>query len=436
MFPGFSLAAQGDTILVSRKSALDGGAGANDRSDNPAISGNGRYVAFQSDANNLSTADDNSVYNIFLRDTERRSTVLVSRESAATGGEGANNYSFHPAVSADGRYVAFQSSASNLGSQDDDDYDDIFLRDVQARTTTLVSRDEGPDGEESNNYSSNPSISADGRWVAFDSTATNWFGSCSCARRHIWVRDVVGAHTVLISRQSWDGSGSDDEPGNAYSLNPSISADGRHVAFESAATNLSTDDFDSTKDVFVRHRPTLTTELVSRADGPNGQAAGDDAAKASISADGGSVVFESPAKNLSGVDDAEWDVFMRDLAGDKTILVSRQSQSDGGAGANGDSREPSTSGDGRYVAFTCNCGNLGFVPRATPNVVVRDVVARTTRLAARQSPSDGGGVADGFSAYASISRSGRFVAFLSGARNLSNADDDSFDIFRHDFLGP
>ena len=153
---------------TTRVSVGPGNAQGNGRSFIPALSADGRYAAFYSDASNLVAGDTNGARDVFVRDLQTGETTRVS---VSTSGAEANGDSFAPAVSSDGRFVAFASSASNLVDGDTNDANDVFVRDRQTNTTTRVSV--GFDGSQANGGSDQPSLSGDGRLVAFTSAATN-----------------------------------------------------------------------------------------------------------------------------------------------------------------------------------------------------------------------------------------------------------------------
>ena len=209
-------------------------------------------------------------------------------------------------ISADGRRVAFDSDASNLTRGDHNREGDVFVRDLRARTTTLVSRASGAHGAKGDNYSDSALISADGRSVAFDSNADNLVRGGS---RHsaLYVRNLRTRTTTLVSR----ASGPDGALPNHDSELDSISGDGNRVAFETTASNLSPDDTDHALDIYVRSVAAQTTRLVSRASGPNGAKGNDGSVDAEITADGHRVFFSSGATNLTA--DLHGGVFQRDL---------------------------------------------------------------------------------------------------------------------------
>ena len=392
------------TILVSRAAGSDGDKG-NQASDNPEISLNGRLVAFDSLATNLHSDDDDTVGDVFVRDWQSFTTTLVSRADGAAGAAG-NGSSDIPAISADGRFAAFGSTATNLHPADSDITEDIFRRDVQAGTTTLASRSSGAD-EKGNLDSTGPAISADGRFVSFDSLASNLDPDDTgpIVIQDVFVRDVQAGMTTVASR----ASGADGARGNDFSGFSSISGNGRLVTFVSDATNLHPDDGDSTSDVFLRSLDADTTTLVSRADGPDGDKGNGTSFPGAISAHGRFVAFSSTASNLDSDDtDAIEDVFVRDLQMHMTTLVSRGTAGEKG---NASSFEPAISADGRFVAFTSNASNLHPADTdLTEDVFVRDLQTSTTTLVSRASGADGP-KANLASFTPAISADGRFVAF-------------------------
>jgi Tol biopolymer transport system component len=415
-----------ETTLVSRQSASAGGAGGTGGSSKAAISANGRYIAFASDSDNLSDIDNDGFSNVFVRDTRAGETTLVSRQSAGEGGAGADAVSFNASISADGRYVAFASDADNLSASDSDAQlgVDVFVRDLEAHTTTLVSRQgAGQGGAGGDEFSNFPSISADGRYVTFVSDADNLSTADVEEVVDVFVRDLQSNTTTLVSRQSGSGgAGADD-----VSSFPAISPDGRYVAFQSSADNLSTADDNAVRNIFVRDTQSNTTTLVSRQSGAGGAGADGASSEAAISAGGRYVAFQSDADNLSAADDNRFtNLFVRDLQSSTATLVSRQSAGQGGAPADGVSGFPAISADGRYVAFQSDAENLSGGDAVVRDVFVRDLDANETSLVSRQSAKAGGVGGDGSSFLAAISPDGRYVAFDSGADNLDPASDDVF----------
>jgi Tol biopolymer transport system component len=423
VFVAAASGAKDDLDLVSRAPT---GAKGNGSSFKPAVSADGRYVAFISSAANLDRDDGDATTDVFVRDLVANTTTLVSRAAGASGAKG-NFISDQPAISAGGRFVAFISGASNLDPDDGDTTLDVFVRDLVANTTTLVSRATGATGAKSNSPSTEPAISADGRFVAFASSASNLDPDGDSAA-HVFVRDLVANTTTLVSR----ATGATGAKGNSVSTEPAISADGRFVAFHSLASNLDPDDGDANFDVFVRDLQTNTTTLVSRAGGAAGAKGNDFSFAPAVSADGRFVAFASWASNLDPDDgDDITDVFVRDLVANTTTLVSRAGGAAGAKG-DGDSFGPAISADGRFVAFPSNAANLDPDDGdATLDVVVRDLRAGTTALVSRAAAAGAKGNDDSFTA--ALSADGRFVAFDSLASNLDPDDGDAFrDVFVRD----
>ena len=300
--------ATGQTTLVT---VASDGSQSNGASHHASISGNGRYVAFQSEASNLVSGDTNNTFDVFVHD---RKTGQTTRVSVRSNGSQGNDLSLHPAISANGRYVAFDSFASNLVSDDtntcgpytDGTCPDIFVHDRETGQTSRISV--ASDGTQANGYSDIPSISANGRYVAFHSFATNLVSDDTNFAADIFVHDRVTGQTTLVSVASDGTQGNDNSDGF------SLSANGRYVAFHSFAANLLSGDTNSTSDVFIHDRASGQTTRVSVAS--NGTQGNGGSYDPSISATGGSVAFYSDASNLvSGDTNSIGDVFVHDRQG-------------------------------------------------------------------------------------------------------------------------
>jgi Tol biopolymer transport system component len=336
-----------------------------------AISANGRYVVFVSDARNLVSGDTNRATDVFLHD---RTTGATTRVSVSSSGRQANGGSAYPAISADGRYVAFQSIASNLVRHDTNRLIDVFVRDLRTGKTTRVSLDSrGRQARCNLDYceSTEPALSAHGRYVAFESSATNLVRHDTNRLADVFVRDRGTGKTTRVSVDSHGRQGGRDRTNNGSNA-PAISANGRYVIFHSADSNLVRADTNRTFDIFLHDRLTRRTTRVSV--GNDGrQANGENLGPASISSDGRYVAFASLASNLVTGDANEiTDVFVRDLAAGRTILASLgdrgQQGTDGSAPA-----AVAFSADDRYLAFSSGSPNL--VPGDTntvPDAFVRD----------------------------------------------------------------
>jgi VCBS repeat-containing protein len=213
------------TGLTTRESVASDGTPGNSTSYLAVLSGDGRYVAFVSLASNLVAGDTNQASDAFVHD---RQTGQTSRVSVASNGAQSNAHSFSAALSADGRYVAFWSSAANLVAGDTGSYEDVFVHDRQTGQTSRVSV--ASDGGETNGYSSHPELSADGRYVAFVSTASNLVAGDTDQVNDVFIYDRLTAQTVLLSVAS-DGSSWTNHIDNNMPV--ALSGDGRFVAFTS-----------------------------------------------------------------------------------------------------------------------------------------------------------------------------------------------------------
>jgi len=381
-----------------------------------AISTDGRCVAFHSEATNLVSGDTNGFGDIFVHDRLLGTTEIVS---IAPGGALGNGTSTEPDISADGRYVVFHSSASNLVVGDTNGAPDVFVHDRQLGTNERVSVDSS--GAQSNGQSLSPCVSGDGRYTAFYSIATNLVAGDTNGIADVFVHDRQLGTTERVS-VSIGGA-----QGNAASFHPRLSYDGRYVAFHSSATNLVAGDVNGFPDVFVRDRQLGTTELVSLSSG--GAQGNFSSNVGGISDDGRYVAFSSGASNLvAGDTNAVNDVFLRDRQAGTTERVSISS---GGAQANGSTGSSDISADGRFVAFDGGASNL--VPGDTngdSDVFVRDVQLATTT---RASVNTNGGEGNNTSVFATLSGDGHYVAFDSVATNFVDIDNNGFaDVFVHD----
>ncbi|HEY1409375.1 MAG TPA: hypothetical protein VF434_10550, partial [Promineifilum sp.] len=328
----------GETERVSV--ASDGKQG-NDTSWGPSISADGRIVAFSSAAN--LGAQPQATWNIFVHDRITGETTLVSISSDGTP---ANESSMtQPAISASGHIIAFESEATNLVAGDLNNVADIFIHDLQSGETTRVSV--ASDGTEANNYSSAPALSADGRYVAFASGASNLFANDTNGVYDVFIHDRQTGETTLISTRL-EGVGISQD-----AHLPAVSADGRRVAFMSRSSDLVTGDTGDA-DIFVYDRMTGTLDLVSV--GSNGEKGNGDSDRLAISADGLRIAFDSRAANLvPGDTNDAGDVFVHNLVTGET---SRVSVGDNGDQGNGSSFAVGISPDGLVVGFASDASNL------------------------------------------------------------------------------
>jgi Tol biopolymer transport system component len=394
------------TALISKSSSGEIG---NSDSYNPSISGNGNYTVFESTSSNLVDDDNNNRRDIFIHNRTIGTTDLVSISSIGTQG---NNDSYHGVISADGSTIAFMSTASDLVAEDNGGFSDIFIYERANQNTTRISVSKS--GEEGDGHSDYPALSEDGRYVVFQSAASNLVANDTNNKTDIFRYDRQAGVTARISldfqnMETTDGdstrpviSGSgryiafqsdadllvpcDDNSrndvflrdmitntltrvsvgtyacqANNHSYRPGISADGRYVIFDSYATNLliwdNSDDTNGQRDVFVHDTQELVTERVSvsssgvEGDSSSGGYGG------SLSSDGQYVVFNSRSSNLVPDDtNGTYDIFARDR---NTNRTSRESVGHyWEEGSDGYAENSSLSSNGRYIAFASTASTL------------------------------------------------------------------------------
>jgi Tol biopolymer transport system component len=338
------------TGAITRASVSSTGVPGNYGSANPVLNADGSIVAFESDAYNLVPMDANGGKDIFIYELTTGTTTRVSIPS--TGGESLGN-SFNPSISGDGRFIAFDATAHH-DPGDANGYQDVYVHDRSSGTTLRASL--GPAGVEANELSGSCKISNDGLWIAFHTRATNLFANDVNQRQDVVVRDMLAGVNYPCSISSVGQQGNND------SSTPSISGDGRYIAFQSAATNLVSDDTNGQADVFVFDRIASTIERVSLSTA--GAEGNGFSGRPAISGDGRFVAFQSSATNLVPGDvNGFSDVFVRDRAAGTT---SRVSVALGCAFADGANNTPNISGDGSVIVFQSFATNL--VPGDTNGV--------------------------------------------------------------------
>lgn len=403
-----------------------------------AMTPDGHFLVFRSDANNLVAGDTNNQSDLFVRDLVAGSNERVN---VATSGAQGNAAAYGPVISGDGRYVAFTSLASSLTTGDTNGKEDVFVRDRTMTQTVRVSV--ATDGSPANAASGlNPqegvgvAMDASGARVAFVSKASNLLASDGNGTiADVFVTDWSAAAPIaLASKANQDGQG------NGISAAIAASADVAVIAFASLASNLVANDGNgSESDVFVRQRATRNTRLVSVADDgtPANAASGLVFSKndLAMTPDGRHVVFASLATNLTSNETGGWtQIYVRDLEAGTTTLVSTGT---GGAGGAGDSISPVISDDGRYVAFASLAADL--IPsdgNGTCDVFVRDrILGVTTRASVSSSGAEAHGCSGFFTGTRDLAMSadGRYVAFASPAADLVAGDGNGrWDVFVHD----
>jgi hypothetical protein len=429
--------AQSPSLVSVNRDGTGSGDGASFYTSSVTVT-NGRQIVFTSKAANLvALPDANNTFDVFVRDLSTGVTTLVSVNAAGTGaGNGKSGVRAvqdipEVTISDDGRYVAFTSSASDLVANDTNGKEDAFVRDLQTGTTILASvNSAGTNG--GNNNSFLPSISPDGSVVIFNSLANDLAPNDTNNTTDVFARNLKTGVTTLVS---YNGAGT--ASANGPSSAGFVSADGQLVQFNSTANNLVANDSNgSRRDVFVRNLQTGATTLVSvSADGLG--SGNSDSSGAILSRDGRFVVFNSNAGNLTTLADtnATADVFVRDLAAGKTTLVS---VNQAGTGA-GDSFSFITSramisADGNRIVFGSGAGNLvaNDTNGQTDDVFVRDIAAGTTTLVSINSAGTGSGNLASSGSTAAISADGRFVAFDSIATDLTAGSHQFQDIYVRD----
>lgn len=402
--------------MTERVSVASDGTQGNSDSYTPAISADGRYVAFSSEADNLVEGDTNGEADIFVHDRKTGETTRVSVSSDRMQGNDRSGPG--ASISADGRYVAFSSDATNLVEGDTNIVQDIFVHDQVTGETTRVSvASDGMQANDSSGYSFCMcfypvlSISAGGRYVTFNSAATNLVGGVTNEGSGIFVHDRMTGETTRVP------VGSDGTQGTEMSWSSSISADGRYVALESWFPF----------DVFLNDRVTGETTRVSISS--DGMQANSRSNGSSISTDGRYMVFRSLASNLvEGDTNGVFDIFVYDrMMGD----YQRVSVTSDGLQANSDSDNAVISPDGRYVTFTSGASNL--VEGDTNGIADIFMHDRETGDMIRVSVASDGTQGNNGSYWSSISAYGRYVAFYSRANNMVEGDTNGVeDIFVRD----
>ena len=387
----------------------------NDESDDVAVSLEGRFVGFASEADNLVPNDGNGNRDVFVRDMNTGTTERVSVTNAGGGGNGA---SYDPDLSSNNaRYVVFESLASNLATTDSNGVSDIFLRDRVSDTTTLVS--EAMSGATGNGISRFPAITPDGDFAVFSSLASDIVPGDINAQEDCFVRDNAGADFNRVL--TWNGGEFDDNCSR-----PDIAAGVPIIAFESTATNVIPADANGgVSDIFIVSIFNTALELVTV--NATGEQANGGSFYASVSRDGEFVAFMSFASNLvTGDTNGRADIFVKDMT---TGEVDRVSIATDGTQGDFDSTYPSISNNGRYVTFSSFASTL--VPGDTNFATDIFLHDRQTGITTRLSTDSAGIEGNGRSDEPYISGNGEYVGFASEADNLVTDDTNSVsDVFR------
>ncbi|MBW4420628.1 MAG: DUF4347 domain-containing protein [Myxacorys californica WJT36-NPBG1] len=398
-----------------------------------SVSADGRYVVFTSKASELAADDTNAAEDVFLRDLQTGETTLISRNH--TGTASANAASFAPQISADGQYIVFSSTASNITVNDSNTVSDVFWYDRKTNKMVLVSHTIA--GVAGNGASLSPVLSTDGLFVAFVSSAPN-LTDVTTSGKNIFIWNSATDTTTLVSGNAG---------GNGDSDSPVINGNGEYVVFTSAASNLVGGDTNNKKDIFVWNRSTNAIALVSQSSG--GAIGNGDSSVASISNDGKIIAFTSVASNLGGGTDSNngLDIFIRNLNTNTTTLVSANTSGTYSAGG-GDALNrfgafnPMVSGNGEFVAFSSTFIDLtNNDSNNAEDVFVRNFKDNTTQLVSiNSSGASGTGTSNGSTGSSGtgssnpvISSDGRFIGFSSYSTDLVSGDTNGVqDIFVRD----
>jgi Tol biopolymer transport system component len=341
-----------DLFVRDRSTGATEGIGVNEQGElvgafGGTVSDDGRFVAFVA-SDGILADDTNGFSDVFLRDREAGTTILVTRGAE---GSAANGQPGVPQISGDGRFVAYESQASNLVAGDTNESGDVFLYDVQSGTTTLASA--GRTGASARGWSSGPSISADGRYVAFSSTAWDLHPTLNTFGGQVFLYDRITGAVSVVSVDEWGQPGS-----YGASFDASISADGNLVAFSSLSSTLDPADRNDQADVFVHDRAAGTTRRVSlpRGAAVTGEESNGRSDEPQINGDGSIVTFRSDATNLVPDDANEAsDAFAVTLP---TGAIARLSSAVDGSAANGWTQSPLVAADGSLAIFSSSATNL------------------------------------------------------------------------------
>jgi Tol biopolymer transport system component len=404
---GLAFAAPGD---ITRVSVASGGAEGNEMSRWPEISGDGKFVVFESYASNLVSNDTNGEPDIFVHNQQ---TGVTERVSVADNESQANSWSESDlAISQDGRYVAFVSMASNLVSGDTNGILDVFMRDRQLGQTKRVSVDSSGTQASGDQWSDfgGLALSSDGRFVTYTSNVSNLVSGDTNGVEDVFVHDLQTGTTRRVSVSS------NGAQANGFSGASDISGDGHLVVFSSNATNLVSGDTNNVSDVFLHNL--LTGETTRISVNSNEEQADHFSREGVISENGRYVAFASQAENLAPNYEIWEHVYLRDVETGETTRVSVTTD---GYTMVGWAEAPAISADGRYVAFEFDDRGDGAPQRW---IYVHDRLTGQTMEATK---GDFDGEESPFNP--SLSADGRFLAFDSGIALVSNDTNGFRDVF-------
>lgn len=408
-------------LMALERVSVTGLTQANGNSFLVANSADGRYVAFDSDASNLVGGDSNGVRDVFIRD---RTSASLERVSISSSGAQSSYLSRSASISTDGRYISFESMgtlAPGVGSG----VFQIYRRDRVSGVTELVSSNSS--GVAGTAHSMRSSISADGRYVLFYSSANNLIAGDNNSARDVFIKDM---QTGGVERISVSSTG---VAGNGDSFEAAMSSDTRFISFTSMATNLTGGTIARQRHTYLRDRQTGSTKLISKTSA--GVLANQPTFSPALTDDGRYVVYYSKASNLAaGTSGANIQILLYDGISGNTALLSRGVTSHGHDGPEGNdlSYSPSISADGRFVAFTSFANNLiSGDNNGVSDILLLDRQTNELQIISQSENGElGNGAAIGTPA---LSRSGNSIAFSTYASNLLAGDTNNVaDIFVHD----
>lgn len=375
------------------------------------VSSDGRYIAFASRATNLATPATGGEAQCYLHDRTLGTTTLVSETAGGVRGDGDCSF---PSVSNNGRYVAFLNASTNLVAGDTNGFSDVFVKDT---TNGLMRRvNLGPGSVQADGGSTEPVISGNGILVAYQSSATNLVSGDTNGVDDVFFSRVPSVSTLRAS------VGAGGVEGDALSFNASTNTTGRYIAFSSSATNLVAGDTNGAPDVYVYDRSTATTTRVSNGD--SGTEPNSSSIQPFVSGGGRYIVFRSFASNIVANDtNNTWDFFVYDRS---SGITTRESVSTTEVESDASNVRASLSSNGNIVVFSSGATNLvSGDGNGTRDIFIRDRAKGTTTRVEGAS-----GEPNGRSQGPVVSAGGGLVIYRSEATNLVAGDGNAvFDLF-------
>jgi hypothetical protein len=374
----------------------------------PAISDDGRFVVYESTAYNLVENDTNNKSDIFLRDRELQTTVRISN---GINGEQANGDSATPQMTGNGRFIVFGSTATNLIANDGNNFKDIFIYDTVNKTTERITQTK--DGVGYNDHSGVANISDDGRYIVFPSLASNWVGE-----------DLYNGLNVLLHDRETKSTITTNPTGGGR---PNISADGQFICFSGWSASIVPDDTNGQTDIFLYD---VTTQLISRVNvASDGTQANGYSSLCSLSADGRYVAFQSDGTTLVSNDtNVSTDIFVHDAVLQNTERVSLSAT---GGESDSHNNYPSLAKDGIHIVFQSYSTNFATTKQGM-SLFTKNRLTGDIRLVSIATDGTNRESIDAGYMHPAISGDGQHVAFQSGQTNLVQDDtNDTFDTFVH-----